>query len=181
MENNKVENQAAEEKLEATPAAEEAEKAEQPEKAAEPSNEEKLASELAELQDKYRRILAEYDNFRKRSARERETLYADAAANTVAALLPVLDNLERALNVETEDEAFRKGVEMTARQFYDCLEKLKVAEIPAKGEQFDPEVHNAVMHVDEEGVDDNTVVDVFQKGFAMNGRVVRHAMVKVAN
>ena len=148
---------------------------------AEPSEAEKLAAELADTQDKYRRMLAEYDNFRKRSAREREGLYQDAAANTVAAMLPVLDNLERALQTETADEAYKKGVEITVRQFYECLEKLKVKEIPAQGEQFDPAFHNAVMHVEQEGVDDNTVVEVFQKGFEMNGRVIRHAMVKVAN
>ncbi len=181
MAKDKVENAAAEEETEPPKTAGETVKAEEAGQPAEPSKEEKLAGELAELQDKYRRILAEYDNFRKRSARERETVYADAASSTVAALLPVLDNLERALQVETQDEAFKKGVELTARQFYDCLEKLRVTEIPAKGEQFNPELHNAVMHVEEEGTDDNTVVEVFQKGFSMNGRVVRHAMVKVAN
>ena len=148
---------------------------------AEPSEAEKLAAELADTQDKYRRMLAEYDNFRKRSAREREGLYQDAAANTVAAMLPVLDNLERALQTETADEAYKKGVEITVRQFYECLDKLKVKEIPAQGEQFDPAFHIAVMHVEQEGVDDNTVVEFFQKGFEMNGRVIRHAMVKVAN
>ncbi len=147
----------------------------------EPSEAEKLAAELADTQDKYRRMLAEYDNFRKRNARERESLYQDAAANTVAAMLPVLDNLERALQTETADEAFKKGVELTVKQYYECLEKLRVKEIPALGEQFDPALHNAVMHVEQEGVDDNTVVEVFQKGFEMNGRVIRHAMVKVAN
>ena len=151
------------------------------EKQKEPSEADKLKTELADTQDKYRRMLAEYDNFRKRSARERESLYADASADTVAGLLPVLDNLERALQTETADEAYKKGVEITLKQFYECLEKLHVKEIPAQGEQFDPAVHNAVMHVDQEGVDDNTVVEVFQKGFQMNGRVIRHAMVKVAN
>ncbi len=146
-----------------------------------PSETDQLKAELADTQDKYKRMLAEYDNFRKRSARERESLYTDASADTVAAMLPVLDNLERALQTETADEAFKKGVELIAKQFYDCLEKLRVKEIPAQGEQFDPALHNAVMHVDQEGVDDNTVVEVFQKGFEMNGRVIRHAMVKVAN
>lgn len=141
----------------------------------------KLESALADTEDQYRRMLAEYDNFRKRSARERESVYGDAALTIVAAMLPVLDNLERALAVETQDDAFKKGVEMTAKQFYDCLEKLRVTEIPAQGEQFDPEKHNAVMHVEQEGVDDNTIVEVFQKGFSMNDKVVRHAMVKVAN
>ena len=188
MEKNKPEN-SEEIREETAPEAEAAETeaagATAPEAAeeapAEPSEAEKLAAELADTQDKYRRMLAEYDNFRKRSAREREGLYQDAAANTVAAMLPVLDNLERALQTETADEAYKKGVEITVRQFYECLEKLKVKEIPAQGEQFDPAFHNAVMHVEQEGVDDNTVVEVFQKGFEMNGRVIRHAMVKVAN
>lgn len=151
------------------------------EKEPEPSPEEKLRTELAETDNKYRRMLAEYDNFRKRSAREKETTYSDAEADTIAAFLPVLDNLDRALAVETADEAFKKGVEMIRKQFYDSLAKLKCTEIPAEGEQFDPNVHNAVMHIDDESIDDNTVVEVFQKGFTINGRVVRHAMVKVAN
>ena len=165
----------------AAEACETPEDAPEAEKQKEPSETDKLKAELADTQDKYRRMLAEYDNFRKRSARERESLYADASADTVAGLLPVLDNLERALQTETADEAYKKGVEITLKQFYECLEKLHVKEIPAEGEQFDPAVHNAVMHVDQEGVDDNTVVEVFQKGFQMNGRVIRHAMVKVAN
>lgn len=162
----------------AAESAEAAEKAEQP---AEPSAEDKLKAELCDSQDRYRRMLAEYDNFRKRSQREKETVYSDAAADTIAAFLPVLDNLDRALTVETADEAFKKGVLMIQKQFYDCLEKLKCSEIEAKGEQFDPNLHNAVMHVDDETVDDNTVVEVFQKGFKINDRVIRHAMVKVAN
>jgi len=149
-----------------------------PEKATEKAPEK---SELEEQKERYLRLAAEYDNFRKRSQREKETVYSDAAADTIAAFLPVLDNLDRALTVETADEAFKKGVLMIQKQFYDCLEKLKCSEIEAKGEQFDPNLHNAVMHVDDETVDDNTVVEVFQKGFKINDRVIRHAMVKVAN
>ncbi|MBE6936164.1 MAG: nucleotide exchange factor GrpE [Ruminococcaceae bacterium] len=137
--------------------------------------------ELSETRDRYLRTAAEYENYRKRSARERENLYADASAAAVAAMLPVLDNLERALAQPTADEAYKKGVEMIEKQFYDCLTKLGITEIAALGEQFDPQIHNAVMHVEQEGCDDNTVVEVFQKGFIMGERVVRHAIVKVAN
>ena len=108
-------------------------------------------------------------------------LLRQRALTVVGTMLPVLDNLERALAVESTDEAFKKGVELTVKQFYECLGKLNVEEIPAKGEQFDPALHNAVMHIEDDKCDDNTVVEVFQKGFRMGDRVVRHAMVKVAN
>ncbi len=164
-----------------------AETCEAPEENAAPAQDEaaeKLAAlqkELDETKDRYLRVAAEYENYRRRSARERDALYGDATAAAVAGMLPVLDNLERALAQPTADEAYRKGVEMTLKQFEDCLAKLGVKEIPALGEQFDPRLHNAVMHVEQEGCDDNTVVEVFQKGFIMGERVVRHAIVKVAN
>ncbi len=142
---------------------------------------EAVQKELAETRDRYLRVAAEYENYRRRSARERENLYADSTAAAVAAMLPVFDNLERAVAQPTADEAFMKGVDMTLKQFHDCLAKLGVKEIPALGEQFNPELHNAVMHVEMENCDDNTVVEVFQKGFIMGERVVRHAIVKVAN
>ena len=148
------------------------------------AQEEKLAAvqkELEETRDRYLRVAAEYENYRRRSARERENLYTDATAAAVSALLPVLDNLERAVAQPTADEAYMKGVDMTLKQYYECLSKLGVKEIPALGEQFNPELHNAVMHVEMENCDDNTVVEVFQKGFIMGERVVRHAIVKVAN
>lgn len=140
-----------------------------------------LQKELDETRDRYLRVAAEYENYRRRSAREREGLYADSTAAAVAAMLPVFDNLERAVAQPTADEAFRKGVEMTLGQFFDCLAKLGVKEIPALGEQFDPQFMNAVMHVEMENCDENTVIEVFQKGFIMGERVVRHAIVKVAN
>jgi len=148
---------------------------------AEPTAEEKLAVELADMQDRYKRMLAEYDNFRKRSQKEKESVYDDATIATAGVFLQVLDNLERALAQPTTDEAYKKGVEMTCRQFYDCLTKLKITEAPGAGEQFDPNIHNAVMHVEDDSCDDNTIVEVFQKGFMMGERVVRHSMVKVAN
>ena len=141
----------------------------------------RFMSNDSETRDRYLRVAAEYENYRRRSARERENLYTDATAAAVSALLPVLDNLERAVAQPTADEAYMKGVDMTLKQYYECLSKLGVKEIPALGEQFNPELHNAVMHVEMENCDDNTVVEVFQKGFIMGERVVRHAIVKVAN
>ncbi|MBE6930868.1 MAG: nucleotide exchange factor GrpE [Ruminococcaceae bacterium] len=149
--------------------------------AAEPTAEEKLAAELADMQDRYKRMLAEYDNFRKRSQKEKESVYDDATIATAAIFLQVLDNLDRALAQPTTDEAYKKGVEMIHRQFCECLSKLKITEAPGAGEQFDPNIHNAVMHVEDESCDDNTIIEVFQKGFLMGDRVVRHSMVKVAN
>lgn len=131
--------------------------------------------------EKYLRLCAEYDNFRKRSQKEREGLYADIKADTLLKFLPVYDNLERALSTPTADEAYRKGVEMTMVQFNQTLEKLGITEIPALGKKFDPNVHNAVMHVEDESHGENEVVEVFQKGFKLNDKVIRFAMVKVAN
>ena len=140
--------------------------------------------------EKYLRLCAEYDNFRKRSQKERDGLYADIKADTLLKFLPVYDNLERALSTptadeayrkETADEAYKKGVEMTMVQFNQTLEKLGITEIPALGEKFDPNVHNAVMHVEDESLGENEVVEVFQKGFKLNDKVIRFAMVKVAN
>lgn len=131
--------------------------------------------------DKYLRLCAEYDNYRKRSQKERDGLYADIKADTLLKFLPVYDNLERALATPTADEAYRKGVEMTMVQFNTTLEKLGVTEIEALGKSFDPNVHNAVMHVEDESRGENEVVEVFQKGFKLGDKVIRFAMVKVAN
>lgn len=136
---------------------------------------------LAAAEDKYLRLCAEYDNFRKRSAKEKESAWTDAKANTAAAFLPVYDNLERALKAPCSDEAFLKGVEMTMNQMKEVLTKLGIEEIPALGEKFDANLHNAVMHVDDDSVEENTVVEVFQTGFKTGDKVIRFAMVKVAN
>ena len=146
--------------------------------------EEKIAAleeEKAALNDKFLRICAEYDNFRRRSQKEKDNLYGDIKANTVSQFLPVYDNLERALKQGTEDEPYRKGVEMIMTQFNTTLEKLGVTPIECLGEKFDPSVHNAVMHVDDEGKGENEIVEVFQKGFKCGDKVIRFAMVKVAN
>ena len=144
---------------------------------AEPSFEEKLAAE----KENYLRLAAEYDNFRKRSQREKENLYTETKAETVEKFLPVYDNLERALKQETTDEAFKKGVEMTMTQLTGVLEALGVKVFGEAGEAFDPAIHNAVMHCEDEDLGENVIAEVFQKGFIIGEKVVRFAMVKVAN
>ena len=142
---------------------------------------EALEKDKAALNDKYLRICAEYDNFRRRSQKEKDGLFGDVKANTVQQFLPVYDNLERALKQGTEDEAYRKGVEMIMTQFNATLEKLGVKKIESLGQTFDPKLHNAVMHVDDEEQGENVIVDVFQEGFMLGEKVIRFAMVKVAN
>ncbi|MCI9551656.1 MAG: nucleotide exchange factor GrpE [Oscillospiraceae bacterium] len=136
---------------------------------------------LAEAADKYLRLAAEYDNYRKRTAKEKESAWSEAKAQTVAAFLPVYDNLERALKQPTADEAYKKGVEMTMKGLQDALTGLGVEVIPALGETFDPNRHNAVMHCDDEEAGESTIVEVFQQGFLCGDRVIRFSMVKVAN
>ncbi len=142
---------------------------------------EALKAQTAQQEDKYLRLYAEYDNYRKRTAKEKESIWSDAKAETAAAFLPVYDNLERALRQETADEAYKKGVEMTMNQLKEVLSKLGITEIPALGETFDPQKHNAVMHVEDETLGENTVAEVFQAGFQCGEKVIRFAMVKVAN
>lgn len=149
------------------------------------SEKEKLQKELDELNDKYLRLMSEYANYQNRTAKEKIARYADAMVDAAAAILPVGDNLERALKTEVKSEdavKFKEGIEMVMKQFGECLEKIHVTPIKAEGEQFDPNMHNAVMHIEDESVDDNTVVEDLMKGYIYNGeRVVRHSMVKVAN
>ena len=139
------------------------------------------AEELKGANDRYLRLLAEYDNYRKRSQKEKDSLYADVKSDTVAKFLPVYDNLVRALAQSTEDEAYRKGVEMIMTQFNTTLEKLGATRIESLGRKFDPSLHNAVMHVEDEEKGENEIVEVFQEGFLMGEKVIRFAMVKVAN
>ena len=158
-----------------------AEEAPAEEAAPAPSETDTLKASLAEEKDKYLRLLAEYDNYRKRSQKEKEAAWTNAKAETVKELLPVYDNLERAVQQETADEAYAKGVQMTMNQLKTVLEKLGVTEIPAKGETFDPNVHNAVMHMEDESLGENVVAEVFQAGFKLGDKVIRPSMVKVAN
>ncbi len=146
---------------------------------------EQLKEQLKEQNDKYLRLMAEYANYQTRTQKEKAARYADAVIDTVEALLPIGDNLERALATEVSSEdavKFKEGIEMVMKQFNDCLEKLEVTPIKAEGEQFDPNIHNAVMHIEDESIDENTVVEDLMKGYIYKGeRVVRHSMVKVAN
>ena len=131
--------------------------------------------------DSYLRLAADYDNFRKRSLKEKEQSYGNGKADAVEKLLPVYDNLERALNQETEDAAYKKGVEMTMTQLVSIFTSLGVEIFGQVGDTFDPNLHNAVMHTEEEGAPENTITQVFQKGFKMGEKIVRFAMVQVAN
>ena len=142
---------------------------------------EALKKERAEQEDRFLRLAAEYDNYRRRSQKEKESAWSDSKAETAAAFLPVYDNLERALKQDTADEAYKKGVEMTMSQLREVLSKLGIQEIPALGETFDPNLHNAVMHVEDENAGENTIVEVFQAGFRNGDKVIRFSMVKVAN
>lgn len=140
-----------------------------------------LQAELDAERDKFLRLAAEYDNFRKRSQKERLSLRGEITADAVTQFLPVYDNLERALSHETADEAFYKGVEMIMIGFKDVLEKLNVTEIKAVGETFDPELHNAVLHVEDQEKGQGEIIEELQKGFKLGDKVIRFSMVKVAN
>ena len=148
---------------------------------AEPTELEKAQKAQAQEHEQYLRLAAEYDNFRKRTQREKDAIYQDAVSDTAKKFLPVYDNLERALKAETADEAFRKGVELTMVQLKEILKKLGVTEIEDVGKKFDPAMHNAVMHVEDDTLDEGIVVEEFEKGFMLGDKVVRFSMVKVAN
>lgn len=147
----------------------------------EPTAEEKLQKQIDELNDKLLRTLAEYDNYRKRSIKEKDAIYPQAKADTVEKFLPIIDNFERAMQTECSDEAFKKGIEMIFQSFIKTMTDLSVEEIGKEGETFNPDLHNAVMHVEDENVGENIIVEVFQKGYTYRDSVVRHSMVKVAN
>ena len=131
--------------------------------------------------DAFLRLYAEYDNFRKRTLKEKEASYGNGKADTLAKLLPVYDNLERALNQQTADAAYKKGVELTMAELVKIFTGLGVEIFGEKGDVFDPNLHNAVMHIDDESMEENTISLVFQKGFKIGDKVVRFAMVQVAN
>ena len=166
----------------------EAEAAKQPEEKKPEAAKQQEASEfgkaqqaLAQEHDSYLRLAAEYDNYRKRSQKEKDNLYTEIRSETVEKFLPVYDNLERALAQETQDAAFKKGVEMTMNQLVSVMEKLGVESFGAAGDHFDPQLHNAVMHIEDDSLGENVIAEVFQKGFKVGEKVVRFAMVKVAN
>jgi len=140
----------------------------------------KIENELDALKERFTRTLAEYDNFRKRTAKEKEGIYTSACEDILKLILPVLDNLERASSVGGSAEDIKKGIDMTVKQFQDALNKLQVEEISIE-EGFDPNFHNAVMHVEDENLGKNAVAEVFQKGYKRGDKVLRFSMVKVAN
>ena len=131
--------------------------------------------------DAHLRVAAEFDNFRKRTIKEKEASYGNGKADAVAKILPIYDNLERALNQETADAAYKKGVEMTMNELLKIFGTLGVEVFGNVGDEFDPNLHNAVMHIDDENLGENTIAQVFQKGFKIGEKVVRFAMVQVAN
>lgn len=143
---------------------------------------EEKEAELLTKAEQYQRLLAEYDNFKKRTIREKEGIYTDGVRDTVSELLPIIDNLNRALDAfEDKESEHCKGVEMVLKQTQEAFKRLGVSEIKSVGEQFDPELHNAVMHIEDDAVTENTVVEEFQKGYIYKDKVIRHSMVKVAN
>ena len=141
----------------------------------------KLQEDYTALNDKYLRLMAEYDNFRKRSQRERDALYPEATAAAVSGFLTVVDNFERALAAECSDPEYKKGTELTYKSLLEALGRLKVEAFGEPGESFDPNCHNAVMHIEDESLEPGTIAEVFQRGYRLGERVIRHAMVKVAN
>lgn len=147
----------------------------------EKTEEEKLKEQLAESQDKYLRLMAEYDNFRKRSAKERLEVTSTATANAVKEILSVIDNFERALETETQDESYKAGIEMIFNQFLESLKKLNVEPIDPTGEAFDPNIANAVNQIEDPELGENVVAQTFQKGYKIGDKVIRYAMVVVAN
>lgn len=140
----------------------------------------KLNNEIEALKEKILRITAEYDNYRKRTNKEKESIYTEACEDVLKNILPVLDNLERAATVEGSVEDIKKGIDMVIKQFKDSLDKLNVEEISTDG-KFDPNFHNAVMHIEDENYGEKEIVEVFQKGYIRGNKVLRYSMVKVAN
>lgn len=134
-----------------------------------------------ELDDRYKRILAEFENFKKRSGKEREGLYNSILSDVVAVILPVLDNLENAMKVETQDQEYKKGIELVIKQFQEVLTSKGVEEIKAVGETFDPELHEAVSSIQDESLGEKEIVQEYRKGYKIGNRVIRHSMVVVAN
>ena len=180
VQEEQVEELTAEAEVETT--VEEAE--ETAENVTEDTSEEKLAqaeAKSAEYLDRWQRLMAEFDNYRKRSEKEKADSYDYAVSNTVAEMLPIIDNFERALKVESTDKALFAGVEMIYKQMMGLLEKMHVTPIEATGKEFDPNLHNAIMHIDDETLGENIVAEELQKGYLYKEKVIRHSLVKVAN
>jgi molecular chaperone GrpE len=148
-------------------------------------NADETDTKLAEMTEKCQRLAAEYYNYRERTAKEKASMYSDGARDTVEKILPVIDNLERAVAAQSakcdEEDSFFKGVEMTLKQFKETLKAMGVEEIPAKGEKFDPNLHSAVSHIEDENFGENEITIEMMKGYKYKEKVIRHSMVQVAN
>ena len=142
---------------------------------------EELNKKLLEANDKYLRTVAEYDNFRKRSQKEKEAIFSDSKTDIIGKFLPVIDNFERAASAETDLESYKKGIEMTVNQLLEVFKALGVESFGEKGEEFDPNIHNGIMHVDDESLGENVISEVYMKGYKIGDKVIRHATVIVAN
>ena len=141
-----------------------------------------LNEKLAQQSDSFLRLAAEYDNYRKRTSKEKDELYSSSKISVISEFLPVIDNLDRALDNKTDNiDEYKKGVEMIGNQFYETLKKLGAQEFGAVGDGFDPNIHNAVMHIDDETLGESVISAVFSKGYKLGEKVIRHAMVQVAN
>ena len=145
------------------------------------SKESELKKQLEDEKDKYLRLVAEYDNYRKRTQKEKESIYPEAVAETIKAFLPVADNFERAMAASTQDENYKKGAELTYKSLMDVFSKFNVESFGEKGDSFDPNLHNAVMHDEDDSGSESIISEVFQKGYKIGDRILRFAMVKVLN
>lgn len=141
----------------------------------------KTKQELEETTDRFKRIMAEFENFKKRSSKERDTLYNSLVADIIASFLPVQDNLEKAIESKTEDESFKQGIELVTKQISDIFKKFGVEEIETCGKPFDPELHEAVSNVQDDTLGEKIIKEEFRKGYKIGNRIIRHAMVVVAN
>ena len=137
--------------------------------------------EIDELNDRYKRLFAEFENYKKRSSKEREGLYNLITGDVVSKILPIMDNLEKAANAKTEDTAFQDGVKLVMKQFSDCLKSFNVTEIESVGQRFDPELHEAVSHIEDDSKGEKEIVEEYRKGYKIGNKVIRHSMVIVAN
>jgi len=141
----------------------------------------KKTAEYEELDDRYKRLFAEFENYKKRSKKERDSIYGMITADVVATMLPIMDNLEKATEAKTEDEKYQEGVKLVTRQFGDALKRLGLEEIESIGKRFDPEFHEAVSHVEDETKGEQEIIEEYRKGYKIGNKVVRHSMVIVAN
>ena len=143
---------------------------------------EKKIQELEKMEDSYKRLVAEFDNFKKRTAKEKEAIYTDSVCDVITEILPILDNLDRALeSFEDKENEYYKGVELVKRQTSEIFQKIGIEEVEAVGKTFDPELHNAIMHIEDENLAENTISMEFQKGYKYKDKVIRYSMVQVAN